>query len=142
MKAKVFSIGLLVALGLSITLASSCKKENVEPMTNQTVQASHLDLSNWGYDPSDLNSILKAAGYKKDVNVKTGEVVKNGPAVYDPDDPDNFHCQGNPNHYCGVIIHPHKGDNDLILTTQNTPTVINGISYIVVDENGNGHIIK
>ncbi len=69
MKAKVLSFGLLMALGLSITLVSSCKKENVEPMSQ--VGVTNASTSNvispkvdWGYDNTTVGGVLDAAGYK------------------------------------------------------------------------------
>ena len=146
MKAKVLSFGLLIALGLSIALVSSCKKENVEPMTNQTVQATHLDLSNWGYDPSDVNSILKAAGYENAQSIKASDGdYPVGVAVWSPtdDDPNAFVCVG-VQYLCYVEVHPKKSDEtvDVVITTQGTPTVFKDVKGVEVDENGNRHIIK
>jgi hypothetical protein len=146
MKAKVLSFGLLIALGVSITLVSSCKKENVEPMTNQTVQASQMDFSNWGYDFSNVKSILKAAGYDGAVTVKADDNnKKKGPAVWQPtdDDPNAFYC-ADIDYICYVEVRPHKSDSnvDVVLTTQGEPTVFKDVKGVEVDENGNGHIIR
>jgi len=134
----------IIFMGMAIMaiFVSSCKKEEEELLKDQTMQVSNRDLSNWGYDCSNVESILKAAGYEKYVFIKQGEIVKDGPAHYDPDNPEEFNCEGNPNAYCGVIIRPDKGNKDLILTTPNHPTVLKDIEDVVIDENNNGHIIK
>ena len=139
MKRKILTFGLLVAVTLSIAMVSSCKKDNVEPVTNQTVLKPQMDFSNWGYDPSDVKSVLKAANYEG-VLTKTNPVW-DGPAQYDPDHPDDFNCQGY-DVLCAIVITPKKSSKDLILTTQGEPTVIKDIIDVEVDENGNGEIIK
>ena len=77
--------------------------------------------------------------------MKTDDNYEKGPAVLSPsdDDPNDFYCE-HLEFICYIEVHPRKGDDteDVIITTQGTPTVFKDVKGVEVDENGNGRIIK